>query len=52
MKENKHIEKELLFKNNVKDITSISLDSNYKVEGQKKYITIEIQNNKYKIKGI
>lgn len=35
MKENKHIEKELLFKNNVKDITSISLDSNYKVEGQK-----------------
>lgn len=35
MKENKHIEKELLFKNNVKDITSISLDSNYKVEGQR-----------------
>lgn len=35
MKENKHIEKELLFKNNVKDITSILLDSNYKVEGQK-----------------
>ena len=35
MKENKHIEKELLFKNNIKDITSISLDRNYKVEGNK-----------------
>ena len=32
MRENKHIEKELLFKNNIKDITSISLDSNYKIE--------------------
>ena len=32
MKENKHIEKELLFKNNIKDITSISLDSDYKIE--------------------
>ena len=32
MKENMHIEKELLFKNNIKDITSISLDSNYRVE--------------------
>ena len=32
MRENKHIEKELLFKNNIKDITSISLDSDYKVE--------------------
>lgn len=31
MKENKRIEKELLFKNNIKDITSISLDSDYKV---------------------
>ena len=35
MKENKHIEKELLFKNNVKDITSISLDSNYNIEESK-----------------
>lgn len=35
MKENKHIEKELLFKNNIKDITSISLDSNYKIEDNK-----------------
>lgn len=35
MKDNKHIEKELLFKNNIKDITSISLDSNYKIEGNK-----------------
>lgn len=32
MKENKRIEKELLFKNNIKDITSISLDSDYKKE--------------------
>ena len=32
MRENKHIEKELLFKNNIKDITSISLDSDYKIE--------------------
>lgn len=32
MKENKHIEKELLFKTNIKDITSISLDSEYKIE--------------------
>lgn len=35
MKDNKHIEKELLFKNNIIDITSISLDSNYKIEGNK-----------------
>jgi len=34
MKENKHIEKELLFKNNIKDITSISLDSDFKIEKQ------------------
>lgn len=34
MKENKRIEKELLFKNNIKDITSISLDSDFKIEKQ------------------
>lgn len=34
MKENKRIEKELLFKNNIKDITSISLDSDYKVNNK------------------
>lgn len=33
MKENFKIEKELLFKHNIKDITSISLDREYKVEG-------------------
>lgn len=32
MKENKCIEKELLFKNNIKEITSISLDSEYKID--------------------
>lgn len=32
MKENKTIEKELLFKSKIKEITSISLDSDYKVE--------------------
>lgn len=32
MKENKHIEKELLFKNNIKDITSISIDSDFKTD--------------------
>ena len=37
MKENKCIEKELLFKNNIKEITSISLDSEYKID--KKIIT-------------
>ena len=37
MKENKCIEKELLFKNNIKEITSISLDSEYKID--KKNIT-------------
>ena len=31
MNEKNHLEKELLFKNNIKEITSISLDSNYKV---------------------
>lgn len=31
MKENLKIEKELLFKNNIKDITSISLDNDYKI---------------------
>ena len=31
MKETMHIEKELLFKNNIKDITSISIDCDYKV---------------------
>lgn len=34
MKENKCIEKELLFKNNIKEITSISLDSEYKVNNK------------------
>ncbi|MBQ3021082.1 MAG: LysM peptidoglycan-binding domain-containing protein [Bacilli bacterium] len=32
MRDNKKIEKELLFKNNIKEIISISLDSEYKVE--------------------
>jgi len=32
MKESLKIEQELLFKNNIKEITSISLDSNYKVK--------------------
>ena len=48
MKENKHIEKELLFKNNIKDITSISLDSNYKVE-KNKIIGNFIIDGEYKI---
>ena len=34
MKENKRIEKELLFKNNIKDITSISIDSEHKIKEQ------------------
>lgn len=34
MKKNKRIEKELLFKNNIKDITSISIDSEYKIKEQ------------------
>lgn len=34
MKENKRIKKELLFKNNIKNITSISLDSEYKVNNK------------------
>lgn len=33
MKENFKLEKELLFKNNIKDITSISLDSDFKLDG-------------------
>ena len=32
MKINKKIEKELLFRNNIKDITSISLDNDYKIK--------------------
>ena len=48
MKENMHIEKELLFKNNIKDITSISLDSDYKIEG-KKIIGNFIIDGEYKI---
>lgn len=48
MKENKHIEKELLFKNNIKDITSISLDTNYKVE-KNKIIGNFIIDGEYKI---
>ena len=35
MKKNIKIEKELLFKNNIKEITSISLDSEYKVDNNK-----------------
>lgn len=34
MKENKQIEKELLFKNNIKDITSISIDCDYKIDNK------------------
>jgi len=57
MKENKHIEKELLFKNNIKDITSISLDSDYKLVNQElvgsflvsgEYKTHEISLNREK----
>jgi len=35
MRETKNIEKELLFKNNIKDITSISIDCDYKKNNQK-----------------
>ena len=57
MKENKHLEKELLFKNNIKDITSISLDSDYKMINQElvgnflvsgEYKTHEISLNREK----
>lgn len=41
MKENKHIEKELLFKNNIKDITSISIDSDFKTDN------MEVKGNFY-----
>ena len=48
MKENKHLEKELLFKNNIKEITSIALDSEHKIKNN----IIEgnfIINGEYKI---
>lgn len=48
MKENKRIEKELLFKNNIKDITSISLDSDYKIN-KKEIVGNFIINGDYKI---
>ena len=48
MKENFKLEKELLFKNNIKDITSISLDSDYKIE-QKKVIGHFFITGEYKI---
>ena len=48
MKENKKIEKVLLFKNNIKDITSISLDSDYKIE-QNKIVGNFLINGDYKI---
>ncbi len=48
MKENKHIEKELLFKNNIKDITSISLDSEYKIENNN-IVGNFLINGEYKI---
>lgn len=48
MKENKQIEKVLLFKNNIKDITSISLDSDYKIE-QRKIVGNFLINGDYKI---
>ena len=48
MKENMHIEKELLFRNNIKDITSISLDSDYKVE-EGKLVGNFILDGEYKI---
>ena len=51
MKENLKIEKELLFKNNIKDITSISLDNDYKINKQQ--ITGNfIINGEYKIHEI
>ena len=51
MKENLKIEKELLFKNNIKDITSISLDNDYKINKQQ--ITGNfIINGEYKINEI
>ena len=48
MKENKRIEKELLFKNNIKDITTISLDSDYKVN-KKEIVGNFLINGDYKI---
>lgn len=61
MKENKKIEKELLFKNNIKDITSISLDSDYKkdkseingnfiVSGEYKIHEVSLNKEKFNFK--
>lgn len=47
----KKIEKELLFKNNIKEITSISLDSNYKVK-EKELVGEFIINGDYKLHEI
>jgi len=48
MKKSLKIEKELLFKNNIKEITSISLDSDYKVE-ENKVVGNFIIDGEYKI---
>ena len=61
MKENKHIEKELLFKTNIKDITSISLDidynvldnyveGNYLINGEYKIHELSINKEKFDFK--
>ena len=51
MKENKRIEKELLFKNNIKDITTISLDSDFKINNQE-LVGNFIVSGEYKIHEI
>lgn len=51
MRENKRIEKELLFKNNIKDITSISIDSDFKIEN-KEVIGNFLISGEYKIHEI
>ena len=48
MKKSLKLEKELLFKNNIKEITSISLDSDYKVE-ENKVVGNFIIDGEYKI---
>ena len=48
MKKNIKLEKELLFKNNIKEITSISLDSDYKVLGNE-LVGNFLVNGEYKI---
>ena len=61
MKENKHIEKELLFKNNIKDIVSISLDilynvvdnyveGNYIIDGEYKIHELSINKEQFNFK--